>query len=61
MGCSCNKRNQVVQGGETLGFIVIYPDGTSTPADAPILSITEAKRLIREAGGGTVKRLVRQS
>lgn len=60
MGCGCNKRNQVVQGGETLGFRVFYPDGTSTPEDALILSITEAKGLIRDAGGGSIKRIVRQ-
>lgn len=59
MACGCSRRNQVVQGGETLGFIVTFPDGTSTPEDAPLMSITEAKRLIREAGGGTIKRLVR--
>lgn len=61
MGCSCNKRNRVVQGGETLGFIVTYPDGTSTPEAAPLLSITDAKDAIRAAGGGTIKRLVRRS
>lgn len=61
MGCSCNKRNRVVEGGTTLGFIVIYPDGTSTPESAPFMSITDAKDAIRTAGGGTIKRLVRRS
>lgn len=60
MGCNCGKRRAVRAGGETLGYQVTYPDGTSTPTDAPFLTITEAKMAVREAGGGTIKRLVRK-
>lgn len=41
--------------------MVIYPDGTATPADAPFMSMTEAKLAVREAGGGTIKRLMRNT
>ena len=60
MGCNCGKRKTAYAGGETLGFQVIYPDGTSTPEDAPFLTAMEAKLAVREAGGGTIKRLVRK-
>lgn len=46
-------------GGETRGYQVIYPDGTATDPDEPFFSIVEAKAEIRQAGGGTIKRLVK--
>ncbi|QGH80021.1 hypothetical protein SEA_NHAGOS_10 [Gordonia phage NHagos] len=61
MGCNCGKRRSVSAGGQTLGYIVTYPDGTTTPEDAPFLTITEAKAEVRQAGGGTIKRLVRKT
>ncbi|UJE15665.1 hypothetical protein SEA_LIGMA_10 [Gordonia phage Ligma] len=60
MGCACGKRRPTSAGGETLGYLVTYPDGTSTPEDAPLFSIFEAKAEVRAAGGGTIKRLVRK-
>jgi hypothetical protein len=47
-------------GGETLGYIVILPDGTQLPSDgASFLSVLEAKAEVRRAGGGTIKRLTK--
>lgn len=48
-------------GGETLGYIVILPDGTQVPAEgqAPFFSVVEAKAEVRRAGGGTVRRLTK--
>lgn len=60
MGCNCGKRRAVTAGGETLGYKVIYPDGTSTPDDEPIFSQVEARAMIRAAGGGTIQRLVKK-
>jgi hypothetical protein len=50
-----------VTGGETLGWILVYPNGSTTPQDAPFLSVTDAKVAQREASGSTIRRLVRQS
>ncbi|QNL30137.1 hypothetical protein SEA_MARIOKART_10 [Gordonia phage Mariokart] len=60
MGCNCGKRRSASAGGQTLGYLVTYPDGTSTPEDAPLMSVFEAKAEVRAAGGGTIKRLVRK-
>lgn len=68
MGCNCGK-NRV--GGTTivrgtngkkatfLGYQVCYPDGTCTPKAQPIFSMVECRQLIRDAGGGTVHRLLK--
>ncbi|UYL88122.1 hypothetical protein SEA_EVAA_11 [Gordonia phage Evaa] len=61
MGCSCGKRRSVTAGGETLGYQVVYPDGTSTPEETPLFSMVEARAEVRRAGGGTIKRLVRSA
>lgn len=60
MGCNCGKRRPTTAGGETLGYLVTYPNGDTTPEDAPLMSIFEAKAEVRAAGGGTIKRLVRK-
>jgi hypothetical protein len=62
MSCGCSKRNFATHNGETLGFIVILPDGTQVPpeGDPPFLSQVEARTEVRQAGGGTVKRLTRK-
>lgn len=60
MGCACGKRRAVTAGGETLGYQVIYPDGTETSVDEPFFSLVEAKAEIRKAGGGTIKRLTKK-
>lgn len=43
-----------------MGYQVCYPDGTCTPKDQPIFSMIEARSLIRDAGGGTVHRLLKE-
>lgn len=61
MGCGCSKRRAVAKdGGVTIGYLVTYPDGTTTPEDQPFLSITEAKVEVRQAGGGTIRKLVKR-
>jgi hypothetical protein len=69
MGCNCGKNRvgskSVVQGAngqrvKVLGFQVCYPDGRCTPEDQPIFSMIEARKMIRDARGGTVKRLVKE-
>lgn len=68
MGCNCGKNRVGAKtamrgaGGKkviVLGYQVCYPDGTCTPTDQPIFSMVEARQMIRDARGGTVKRLVR--
>lgn len=61
MGCGCNKRNRVVPGGETLGWILVFPDGSSTSKDAPYLSVADAKVAQRASSGSTIRRLIRQA
>ena len=63
MGCGCSKRNRVTPGGTTVGFIVILPNGTQVPpaGEAPFMSQVEAKAEVRQAGGGTIRRLTRQA
>jgi len=58
MSCGCRGRQAVV-GGETLGYIVILPDGTQKPpvGSAPFFSVIEARTEVRAAGGGTIKRI----
>jgi len=41
-----------------LGYTVTYPDGTTSP---DFLSITEAKVEVRQAGGGTIRKVVRKT
>jgi hypothetical protein len=68
MGCNCGKNRvgatTIVRGtngkkAKVLGFQVCYPDGTCTPESQPIFSTVEARRLIRVAGGGTIRRLLK--
>lgn len=61
MACGCGKRRHVYAGGETLGYIVILPDGTRLPEaeDEMFFSVVEAKREVRSAGGGTIKRMTK--
>lgn len=67
MGCGCRGRSQVVVGGETLGWYVVLPDGSTKPdgfnpddfgpnAVKPYLSTVEAKAVQRAAGGGSIYR-----
>jgi hypothetical protein len=69
VGCNCGKNRvgakSIVQGAggkkvTVLGFQVCYPDGTCTPESQPIFSMIEARKMIRDARGGTVKRLVKE-
>jgi hypothetical protein len=68
MGCNCGKNRvgarTTVSGtngqkATFLGYQVCYPDGTCTPKDQPIFSMVECRTKIREAGGGTVHRLLK--
>lgn len=68
MGCNCGKNRvgttQYVrgQGGRqvvVLGYQVCYPDGTCTPESQPIFSMVECRKMIRDAGGGTIHRLLK--
>ena len=63
MGCNCGKRRApgVAKPGDVLGYSVTYPDGTTTPAAAPFLTVAEAKAEVRMAGGGTIRKLVRKA
>jgi hypothetical protein len=62
MGCNCGKRGQVYVGGETLGYIVILPDGTQLPPNGEVyFSVLEAKAEVRRAGGGTIKRMLKSA
>ena len=45
----------------TLGYLVTYPDGTSTPESQPFMTLTEAKIEVRQAGGGTIRKLVKRA
>lgn len=58
MGCRCGG-GASRPAETTLGYLVTYPDGSSTPEDAPLLSMMEARREVRQAGGGTIRRLVK--
>lgn len=61
MACGCSARRKAARNGEiVLGFLVTYPDGSTTPEDQPFMSITEAKVEVRMAGGGTIRKLVRR-
>ena len=60
MGCGCGARRKAAASGTTvLGYVVTYPDGSSTPENSPFLSITEAKVEVRQAGGGTIRKIVK--
>lgn len=58
MGCGCGRPRT---GGETVGYRVVLPDGVEVPpaGQAPFLTVVEAKAEIRVAGGGTIRRVVR--
>jgi len=59
MGCGCGARRRAAASGMTiLGYTVTYPDGTTSP---DFLSITEAKVEVRQAGGGTIRKVVRKT
>jgi hypothetical protein len=61
MACGCSKRGKSSLAGDTLGYRVTLPDGTVVPpADqAPFFSVVEAKVEVRSAGGGTIRREVK--
>lgn len=64
MGCACGKRRgstTAARPGDVIGYSVTYPDGTSTPDNAPFMTIAEAKAEVRMAGGGTIRKLVRKA
>ena len=61
MGCGCGARRKSVAAGlTTVGYLVTYPDGSTTPESEPFLTLTEAKIEVRQAGGGTIRKLVRR-
>ena len=61
MGCGCGARRRAAASGVTLvGYVVTYPDGTSSSETAPFLSLVEAKVEVRQAGGGTIPKVVRR-
>ena len=57
MGCNCGKRrgSAAAAPGETRGYRVTYADGTTSGI---YLTVLEAKSDVREAGGGTIKRVL---
>ncbi len=64
MPCSCGKRRASgpnARPGDTLGYSVTYPDGTSSPENALFMTIAEAKAEVRMAGGGTIRKIVRKA
>lgn len=62
MACGCGARRRAKAAGyKTVGYVVTYPDGTSSPENAPFLSIVEAKVEVRSAGGGTIRKVVRKT
>jgi len=57
MGCGCGARRRAAASGVTVvGYVVTYPDGTSS---SEFLSLIEAKVEVRQAGGGTIRKVVR--
>lgn len=66
MGCNCGKnrakatvRTADGKPAEVVGFQITWPDGTQTPANQPIFSMIEARKMMR-GRGGTVRRLLRE-
>jgi hypothetical protein len=59
MGCGCSARRKP-SAGTVIGYLVTYPDGTTTPESQPFMSLTEAKIEVRQAGGGTIRKLVKR-
>ena len=64
MGCNCGKGGRKAGPGavdNTLGYQVTLPSGLKVPPDgeAPFMSVIEAKVVQRQAGGGTIRRLVK--
>lgn len=64
MGCNCGKggaRATALAQDTTLGYQVTLPSGLKVPPDgeAPFMSVIEAKVVQRQAGGGTIRRLVK--
>jgi hypothetical protein len=53
MGCACGKGRAARAAGVTYTYSVTLPDGSDV---GPFLTPLEAKREIRRAGGGTVRR-----
>lgn len=62
MGCACGGGVAGRDGLEVLGYRVTLPDGTKVPPEdqAPFLTKTDAQIEQRQAGGGTIVRLVRR-
>ena len=62
MACGCGARRKAAAAGVvTVGYVVTYPDGSSTPESSPFLSLVEAKVEVRQAGGGTIRKLIRKA
>lgn len=62
MGCNCGggKRRNLVRTADgkqakLAGYQITWPDGTQTPADQPIFSMIEARKMIRGRNGATVR------
>lgn len=61
MACGCGARRKAAKNGlSTVGYVVTFPDGTSTSDSAPFLTLTEARAAVFTAGGGTIRKLVRR-
>lgn len=42
-----------------MGYLVTYPNGSTTPRNQPFLTLLEAKAEVRRAGGGTIRKYLR--
>lgn len=70
MGCNCGGRTRASNRGNTRGFYVVLPDGTTLPPGVnpddpdngtpPYFSYHEARAQVTLNAGGTVYRLVRK-
>lgn len=62
MGCGCGGRRKAAKAGlVTVGYGVTFPDGTTTNETAPFLTLAEARAAVFQAGGGTIRKLVRKA
>ena len=59
MGCGCSARRRASRAGEvTLGYEVTYPDGSMS---STFMSLVEARVEVRQAGGGTIRKVVKRA